>query len=798
MLYKNALIKIKKSFGRYLSLLVIIMIGVVLFTGLQASVPSIINSANKYYNNHNLMDFKIVSSMGLNEDDINALKSIKKVKTVIPSYSLDVLDEDKAIKVHSLEKAINTVNLVEGRMPKNDTECIADYKNYKIGDKIKITSDINEKLNNSEFTVVGTIESPLYLDKNYGNTTIGNGKISSFIFVNKDNFTLNAYTEVYIAAEKNNITAYSKEYDNLSSAVNDEIKKVKVNRENAGNQELYKETNNKNTKVSWFIFDRNSVGGYSTIKSGTQTITSVANIIPVFFMLIVVLMTSNTMARMIEEERSELGTLASLGYKNRSIISTYLLYVLSATSLGVIFGFFAGYGIIPRIIYSAFNLFMPPLTVNYDVVTFTIILSITLILMTSVTVFFCNEELKQEPAALMRPVPPKNGKTIFLEKIGFVWKHFSFTWKVTMRNIFRYKKRVFMTIIGIAGCTALIVLGFGLKDSINGVAEKQYTDIFKYNDLIVLKNGTENMSGNLESLLTKEQVKAPVLIYQTTFKTEKSDKSLDYYLIVPENEENFYKYFNLKHVSDDTSISLDDDGVIITQKLSEAFNINKGDYIKIKDSNANSYNLKVSDVAKNYTSNYMYMNKELYKKVFGKTVSYNMIAADSTVNEKKLAKNLIASNLVSNVTFKDDILKQASDSNGGLNNVVIVVVVIAALLAIVVLYNLTSINISERKREIATLKVLGFRDKETNAYIYRETIILTLISIVLGLILGTVFHGFIIKMIERDDVVFFKNIKPLSFLLAFLITMIFSVIMQIATDFKLKKIDMIESLKSVE
>jgi putative ABC transport system permease protein len=355
-----------------------------------------------------------------------------------------------------------------------------------------------------------------------------------------------------------------------------------------------------------------------------------------------------------------------------------------------------------------------------------------------------------------------------------------------------------MTIVGIAGCTALLLTGFGIKDSINGVAQKQYGEIFKYNDLIVLKNETQNISGNLKILLTKEHVKDPVLIRQTAFTCESSGKSLDCYLIVPENEETFYNYFNLKNTINGTEIKLNDNGVIISQKLSEVYKIGKGDKIKVKDADNNSYTLTISDVTENYIQNYIYMSKKLYSKVFGKPVSYNMIVSNYNGDEQTLSKYLIGSNLIENVSFKDDILQQVVEENKSLNGVVILIVCIASILAVIVLYNLTSINISERKREISTLKVLGFTDRETSEYIYREAIILSMISIGLGLILGIGLHRFVLGVIERDSIIYLKNIKVLSFVWAFLITMISSVIMQIVTYFIIKKIDMIESLKSVD
>lgn len=549
----------------------------------------------------------------------------------------------------------------------------------------------------------------------------------------------------------------------------------------------------------WTILNRNTaVAGYSDIKSAIDTITSVARIIPLFFILIAMLMASNTMARMIAEERGELGTLTSLGFKDGNIIFTYMLYVLSATIFGAVIGFFAGCMIIPKIIFKCFQYILPPLIMHYNIANFLFILIASIILMTSVTIFFSYKELNQRPASLMRPVPPKNGKNIILEKINFIWKHLSFTWKVTMRNIFRFKQRVLMTIVGIAGCTALLLTGFGIKDSINGIAQKQYNDIFKYNDLIVLKNETKNINKHLENLLTKNHIQDPVLIKQSVFTCESGSKTLDSYLIVPEDEKIFYKYFDLKSFITGTNTNLNEKGVIISQKLSETFKIRKGDKIKVKDSDNNSYTFVVSDIAENYIQNYIYMNKDLYYKIFGKPIYYNMIVSDYSGNRKTLAKDLISSNLIINVNFKDDILQQAIEQNKSLNSVIILIVCIAILLAVIVLYNLTSINISERKREIATLKVLGFTDMETNEYIYREAIILSLISIFIGLILGIGLHHFIMGAIEKDTVVYFKNIKGFSFLWAFLITLASSLTMQIITYFKLQKIDMIESLKSVE
>lgn len=1013
MLYKNTLKKIKKSFGRYISLFIMVMVGVGFYAGIQSSAPDMVLVADRYYKEHKLMDFKIVSSMGLTESDVTALKALDEVSSVIPSYSLNVLAQDKTIRLHALEDTVNKVKLIDGRMPKAENECIADSKNYKPGDKIKISEDVSEELKNDEFTVVGTADSVLYLADDYGSTTNGDGRLSSYVFINRDNFILDAYTEIYLTARgADKADAYSVTYDSLSKQLNDELVKMKPDRENARYQEIYskaddeisenerklkdeedkgqkklddakvelddnnqklkdgkaelnkneaefkknsekqnrefasaktkiadgwdkinsalnqsnirqeeldtkigeldyalnsmkeqaaylpedspeylqlKETINQYTasyqglmelkgsidtltaneselnsgietfnteikkaekeilkgrkeiednekklkegydeynenlnkfntemadakkklqaartdlseieKPEWYIFDRDAAVGYSDLKSDIDVVSSVAAVFPFFFILLGMLMASNSMTRLIAEERGELGTLTSLGYKDSSIIKTYLFYILTASGLGTTAGFFAGCRIIPPLIYMNFEYILPSLIIRYESITFAIILAVTLTLMTLLTVITCRRELNQDPAVLMRPVPLPNGQTIFLEKIRPFWKHLSFTWKVTVRNMFRYKKRAFMTIVGVAGCTSLLLVGFGLRDSMRGIAQKQYGGIFRYGNMMILKEETKEINGNLEDLFVKEEIEEPLLLRQSAFEGISKDKSMDAFLIVPENKEEFYHYFQLKSTIDGGIPELKDNGAIITHKLSEVLKAGKGDTLLIKDTDNREYSLTVMDVVENYTSNYIYMSKLQYEKVFGEAPSYNTVVSNHAADEKALAKHLIDSGLVLNVVFSSDVLQKAIESNDSLNGIIILIVVVASLLAIIVLYNLTSINISERSREIATLKVLGFNDKETNGYIYREAFILTLISIGLGYILGLSLHRFVIAVLEGNEMVLLKKIHLLSYALAGLLTVVFSVIMQVVTYFKLKTIDMIESLKSVE
>ncbi|WP_331670162.1 FtsX-like permease family protein [Anaerocolumna sp. AGMB13020] len=1051
MLYKNSLVKIKKSFGRYISLLVMVMVGVGFFAGIQASAPDMSAVADQYYRDYNLMDFKIVSSMGLTEEDVAALKALRKAEAVIPAYSLDVMAQELTtgsqsgnqttggqsgnsqatatsgltVRLHSLE-SVNKVKLVDGRMPQKDTECITDNKSYKVGDKLVITDDVSDKLKNKEFTVVGTVESVLYLAEEYGSTTNGDGKLSSFLFINSSNFIMDVYTEIYLtAAGTKDAIAYSDAYDEAAEELQEQLVSIKPERETARYNEIYKEadseireneeklnsekakgetklkdaktelddnakkledgkselkeneqtlkdnkekqnrefaaarvqiadgwkeidsaltqsgTNRKglNTKIAeletaltqlkgqaaqlpegsplaeqlnasikqytegyngmlalresintltakekelnegietfqteiqkaekeiakgkadikenekkladgyaeynenldkfntemadaegklkdareelsklerpkWYIQDRDAAVGYTSLKTDIDVVNSVAAVFPFFFILLGMLMTSNSMTRMIAEERSELGTLTSLGYSDGKIISTYLFYILSATGLGSIVGFYAGCSIIPPLIYSNYQYILPSLILKYDLVSFLQIVGVAFVLMTLVTVVSCNKELKQKPAALLRPVPLAKGKTILLERIAPVWKRLSFTWKVTMRNIFRFKKRALMTIVGVSGCTALLLVGFGLRDSMQGVAQRQYGEILRYGNMMILKDETKSISGELEDLLSKEQVNNPLLIRQTAFQSSKGrvdnadgsklkskGKTLDSYVIVPENQEGFNEYFNLKDSKSGVEITLNDSGVVLTEKLAEVLGLGKGDTLSVKDTDNNVYSLTVSAVTENYTSHYIYMSNELYDKIFSEAPAYNTIVSDFMGDKDTLSEHLIDSGLVLNVVYTGDVLEKAIESNNSLDSIILLIVVVASLLAIIVLYNLTSINISERLREIATLKVLGFTDQEANGYIYREAIILTIISACVGLVLGIYLHDFIVGIVERDQMILSREISWVSYGLSWLITMAFSLIMQMVTYFKLRTVEMLESLKSVE
>ena len=806
MLLKNTLRKLKHSFGRYFSLLIIVLIGIGFYAGIQSSVPSIKTLQNDYYNETNLMDLTIRSTLGLTKDDVDALNNLANVKKVEGTYTATLLSGEDAIKVHAITENVNKYKLEEGRIPQNENECLADSSFYEVGDTIEITSEENP-LNQNKFKVVGTIISPLYTGTNYGYKNIGTGKLHSYIYVPKTVFSEDTYTEIYILGDKkDDEIPYSKDYDNFIDELTDKVENIKEKREqtrldeiktnliNAAMANPNQITQIPNLESKWYITGRNSeVTGYSTLENQYFQVTTIATIIPLIFVSIVFLMSSNTMSRMINEERTEMGTFSSLGISNTRIIINYLSYVLSGTIIGAVIGYMIGTFFIPSLVYNIFQFHIPNLEYYFDINLFIACLLVAIILMTIVTIYNSYKELKQKPATLLRPASPKSGKAIFLEKIKFFWSKLSFSSKITTRNIFRYKKRVFMTLIGSAGCTCLIFLGFALRDSVNGVGDKQYGEIFEYDNMLVLNNNIKT----IKQTNIKDMIKNPLLFNQYSYDLKYGeDDSLSAYVLIPSKMKTFEEYFNLLDYKSGKKLKLNNDGVIITPKITDKLELEVGDKLTIQSINGEEKKVKIKGIAENYISNYIYISKDLYETLFNEEITYNMIASNN--NSKTKAKDILNSGSVMTINFSDDLMESANKEIKGLNNIVVLIVVVSSMLALTVLYNLTSINISEREREIATLKVLGFNGRESNEYIYRETLVIVIIGIIVGLVIAVPLHRVITGFIEGDDMMFLKNVKVLSFVFASMLTLIFALIMQLVTYFKLKKVDMIESLKSVE
>ncbi len=559
-------------------------------------------------------------------------------------------------------------------------------------------------------------------------------------------------------------------------------------------------------KPTWYVLDREQNSGYASFIQDTQSIENLGNVFPIVFFIVATLISLTSMTRMVEEQRTQIGTLKALGYNKFQIASKYILYASLASIIGGILGMCVGFVLLPKVIWLMYSMMyeIGDISLNFNWKYGTMGLGLIFICMVGATVYAAVRELRSTPAILMRPKAPKIGKRVLLERIPFIWKKLSFSRKVTVRNIFRYKKRFLMTIIGIMGCTALILTGFGLKDSISRIMPDQYEHVFNYDIQISLKDGLD--SSQEESLISnldgKDEITKVVETYMTSATAINGNLEEDVQVIVPEDKNSLDDIINIADVDTKEKIVLNDSEICLTDKAAELLGVKAGDKIILQDSDENKREVTISNIVENYVYHYVYMSKDLYQNLYGKDYKTNVLLVnDNNLTEEQeetLAKEIMSNNEVSSVSLISEAIESMDETMQSLNYVVVVLIVSAGLLAFVVLYNLSNVNISERIRELATIKVLGFYDKEVYDYVTRETILLTLIGIVLGLIAGYFLNYFIIGTCEINMLRFNKTIEPLSYLYSILITIGFTLIVNIVTYFALKKIDMIESLKSVE
>lgn len=555
-------------------------------------------------------------------------------------------------------------------------------------------------------------------------------------------------------------------------------------------------------RAKWYVRDRRDNTGYSNIVDAITTLTNISKMFPVIFYLIAVLISLTSMTRMIEEERIEIGTLKALGYNNFQIIIKYILYALLACVIGGFLGMVVGFNLIPNIVWKIYSAIyvVPRFYASFRLDIGLAGLIIAFICIGGSTIFVAANELKNMPSILMRPKSPKLGKKILLERIPLIWNRLNFSKKITVRNIFRYKKRAIMTVVGIAGCCGLMLTGFGIKDSVMDIPETQFGELFKYDISISLSN--DESLEELKDLLAKnENVQDYAEVCATTATLKGDSSNYDVTIFVPANNEQFEKMVELREDENSEKISLSDDGIVISNKVAEFLGVKPGDEVILIDSDDLEYRFKVDDITENYVSHYVYMSKDFYEKNM-KVYETNMLflTAPNIGDDVQiqLAEDILNYDGVASVANITDLMKAVKDMLVSLDYVVLILIVASALLAFVVLYNLANINIGERQREIATLKVLGFYDKEVDNYINKENIVFTSIGVIVGLVFGYFLTNMIIASVEIDSIRFIKAILPWSYLYAATLTIVFSLIVNYIIHFVLKKIDMIESLKSVE
>ncbi|EEP2982312.1 FtsX-like permease family protein [Listeria monocytogenes] len=598
------------------------------------------------------------------------------------------------------------------------------------------------------------------------------------------------------AEYEKNLALFEKEKAKAEGKLASAEKEVKIGQEKLDALKLPK----------YYVLDRNDNPGYSEYKENADRLTSLSTAFPIFFFLIAALVCLTTMTRMVEEQRTQIGTLKAFGYSNGSIILKYLVYGSTASIIGSVLGILIGFQFFPNIIFNAYKSMyeMPPVDIGFYWSYSLLSLFVALFCTTFTAYVACRAELRANAATLMRPKAPKIGKRIFLERISFIWKRMNFTSKVTARNLFRYKQRMLMTVLGVAGCTALILTGFGLRNSISDIAKMQYGQIMKYDAAIY-----QDMSAppaakeTFDEIMNDSNIKSKLAMSQTNIETVKSGQSAQTTsIIVPKNLNELPDYIVLRDRASHTTEKLTDDGAIITEKLAKLFDVKPGDTITVKNAENDKFQIKVSAITENYAMHYIYMTKSYYQQVFKEKPTYNldllMLKDTSEKVESNFAEKLTDSKAILNVTFSNNVSSLLNETLDSLNIVIVVLITSAALLAFVVLYNLTNINVSERIRELSTIKVLGFYPKEVTMYVYRENIILTLMGIAAGFVLGFFLHRFIITTAEVDQMMFSPEISWTSYLFSGILTLVFATVVMVVMHIKLKRIDMIEALKSVE
>ena len=561
-------------------------------------------------------------------------------------------------------------------------------------------------------------------------------------------------------------------------------------------------------KPTWYVYDRDTLTEYSGYGENAERLGAIGRVFPVLFFLVAALISLTSMTRMVEEQRTAIGTMKALGYSKMSIAKKYLGYALIATAGGSVLGVLIGEKILPYIIVYAYGILYQHIThilVPYQWIYAWMAAAAAIVCTMAATFFACYKELVAQPAVLMRPPAPKNGQRVFLERIKFIWKHLSFTWKSCIRNLTRYKKRFFMTVFGIGGCMGLMLVGYGIKDSCYEIAELQFRDIQMYDGSVYLKEDISDETR--QNLLDYMKDDSDISHYmQTSMKNVtlvNGKNKRDTYQVVFSEPKDVKDYFDFHDRKSKEEYTLDDEGVIISEKTGKLLNAKAGDTIEIKDEENGNKKVKIAHICENYMGHYIFFTPSYYEKVYGENSEYNSIffagqKGDTQEDYNKIGEDILTQDGALSVSYMRDIEKQLDDMLKSLNLVIVVLIISAGMLAFVVLYNLNTVNITERQRELATLKVLGFYDLEVAEHVYRENVLLTFIGAAVGVVLGKFLHAFIIDTVEVDTAMFGRNINFSSYMYSLLFTILFSLIVNGIMYFKLKKIDMVESLKSIE
>lgn len=839
---------IRSYLGRYLALLLIVLLSVGFFAGLKVTKPAMQQTCGEYLKDQKLYDFRLLSQTGFLSMDVKALSHLDGIGAAEGGMSTDVLaslisegtedstesesadgnlpaasqDEASAavrsteansasdgsgsgytLRIHSLQTSVNLPRLTAGRMPEKSTECLADSRLFSkddIGKELKVDPDLSDSaadlLNVNEFTITGLCDSPLYLSTDRGTSTVGAGKLDGFLYVPKRAFIGLVSTEVDLTFDET-LPVYSQAYEDLVDQKEEEVKTL-----------LEKQS------IKAYVLTRRENSGYLSFENDTAIVSGIANIFPIFFILIGMLVAITTMTRMVEEDRIQTGTLKALGFSPQAVSARYLLYAGSAAFLGWVLGFFLGTLALPQVFWAAYSsvygfaslpyLFCPSLAL----LTF-VIAMVSILLSTYLSI---RTTLMQSPAALIRPGVSKSGKRILLERLTPLWKRFSFLHKITLRNIFRYKQRLFMMLMGISCCAGLVLTGFGVRDSLTDITQLQYDTIQDYQlEVSIEKRKIKKTSTTVQKILS-EQYESPDDMVSCSLSRVTLDKSKDsmdsVQLYCYEDGDQFSKFWHLKN--DDDLLSLPEKGqAVICKKIAQSLSLSVGDDLVIQPGGMDKIHVKVSGIFENYIDNVLIVNADTMKEEEPDwrpdTLLIKTRDKDSNENrhlsedeDASLQKRIQNTDGVVSVSSLYSERKTADHALACVHYIIFILILFAGALEFVVIYNLTSINLEERSREIATVEVLGFYPRETDSYVLRENLVLSAAASLIGLPLGFLFHRLVMDQIIVKNMVFDIHIEPLSCLFAVLVTIFFSVCVNLFMRRYIRKIPMAESLKAVE
>ncbi|WP_119327209.1 ABC transporter permease [Companilactobacillus musae] len=834
-LTKNMLQDIKKSKGRFIAIILIIMLGVLIFVGVKAAGPSLNDSLNKTVADKNLSDIQVISSTGFTETDLKLAREVPGAKVEATKMKYVIGGKDKvAVALYGYDDQAKQNRLImrSGHLPRNNNEVVLDKNakskyGYKLGQKFKFAKSSN--LNRKSYKIVGFADSPQYIDnQSRGSTNIADGQVQLFAYVPDEqlDMSVGSVLNLHFNSLKNKNT-FSKTY---KDAVNKKLKILKKKFANRGEQRTAELVNPeldsqqtmldqmkqvspeeaiqqqtqlnsakvkllKKAKTTYTWQTREDLPGFSAYGESSDRIAAIANVFPVFFFLIAALITFTTITRMVEEARSEIGTFKALGYTKWEISRNYYYYAISAGVIGAILGAIIGNETLPRIVLALYKQYIAlDWVVSLQWIVILIALFISLLATLGAAIIVIRKELVEGPAALMRPKSPKSAKKILLERIKPLWNHLSFNSKVSYRNLFRFKSRMFMTIIGIAGGTALILTGFGIQNSIAASGNRQYSEIFNYQAVVKLNDDT-NVTKVRNILNQDTRYKSSTQINSTTAKLKTNGKQVnDVNVYTPSSVKNFDKYVHL-------GSDLNKQKVILSKKTAQLLNVKKDDSIKVTLTSGKKITLKVGAISDNFIGHFLYLSPKMYRQKIGTATNNTLLLhlkSQTKAQRKQLANKLLDSGEVMGTSYTHDVLSTVSKMSSSLKPIILIFVLLSGILSFVVLYNLTNINVSERIRELSTIKVLGFYNNEVTMYIVRENIILTIIGIIVGYGVGNLLTAYILNQAATEQVIFPLTINWFGYLVATLLMIIFTAIVMLVTHKKLQHIDMIGALKSNE